>query len=333
MRYWNTRREYSTGKAHSVKIQQLECVLRIADNGNSISAAAAALHTSQPGVSRQLQLLEAELGLEIFRRTRNRIVGLTEPGAMVVDRARRILAEIGALASLGEDLASSDRGPLTIATTHTQARYVLPAVIGRYVADFPNVQVSLKQGDPEGICRLVDDGEADIAIGTEVLHSYPRLVHLPCFTLDRVLVAPEGHPLLTTDRLTLEAVAAYPLITYDSRFSGYWKVRGAFERAGLPLRVVLSAIDADVCKTYVRMGLGVAILTAIAFDAQRDEGLAAVPVDHLFASSTTYVKLRSGAYLRPYLLDFLHRLSPRLTPTVVREAVEGTAIVPDRAQT
>lgn len=304
-----------------MKFQQLECVLRIVENGNSISAAAAALHTSQPGVSRQLQLLENELGIEIFHRTRNRVVGLTEPGALVVERARRVLSEVEALTSLREDLAASDRGPLTIATTHTHARYVLPDVIGSFVSDYPNVQISLKQGDPEGICRLVDDGEADLAIGTEVLTSYPRLVNLACFSLDRVVVAPDGHPILDEDELTLESIAAHPVIAYDSRFSGYWKVREAFERAGLTPKVVLSAIDADVCKTYVRMGLGIAILTSIAFDRRRDDGLSARAADHLFASSTTYVKLRSSLYLRPYMLDFLHRLAPRLTPAAVRHGM------------
>ncbi|MBO0876603.1 MAG: HTH-type transcriptional regulator CysB, partial [Pseudonocardia sp.] len=267
------------------------------------------------------QLLEAELGVEIFRRTRNRIVGLTEPGRLVVERVRRILGDVQSLASLREDLAASDRGTLTIATTHTQARYVLPGVIGRYVHDYPNVQISLKQGDPEGICRLVDTGEADLAIGTEIQGSFPRLVDLPCFALDRVVVAPQGHPILEAERLTLDLIASYPVITYDSRFSGYWKVRSAFERAGLSPRVVLSAIDADVCKTYVRMDLGIAILTAIAFDAEQDAGLAAVAADHLFESSTTSVKLRSNIYLRPYLLDFLNRLSPRLTPGAVQQAL------------
>jgi LysR family transcriptional regulator, cys regulon transcriptional activator len=304
-----------------VKIQQLECVLEIVENGNSISAAAAALHTSQPGVSRQLQLLEAELGIEIFHRTRNRIVGLTEPGEIVVETARRIVGDVEALASLREDLSASDRGTLTIATTHTQARYVLPNVIGPYVTDYPDVQISLKQGDPEGICRLVDEGEADLAIGTEVTQSFPRLVNLPCFTLDRVVVAPEGHPVLDAGELTLELLASHPIITYDSRFSGYWKVRSAFQRAGLDPQVVLSAIDADVCKTYVRMGLGIAILTAIAFDPKRDDGLVAVAADHLFESSTTYVKLRPGIYLRPYVLEFIRRLAPRLTPDAVRSAL------------
>jgi LysR family cys regulon transcriptional activator len=221
-------------------------------------------------VSRQLQLLESELGIEIFHRTRNRVVGLTEPGALVVERARRALSEVEALTSLREDLAASDRGPLTIATTHTHARYVLPDVIGSFVSDYPNVQISLKQGDPEGICRLVDDGEADLAIGTEVLTSYPRLVNLACFSLDRVVVAPDGHPILDEDELTLESIA---------------------------------------------------ILTSIAFGRRRDDGLSARAADHLFASSTTYVKLRSSLYLRPYMLDFLHRLAPRLTPAAVRQGM------------
>jgi LysR family cys regulon transcriptional activator len=305
-----------------MKFQQLECVLAIVRNGNSISAAAAALHTSQPGVSRQLQLLESELGIEIFQRTRNRIVGLTEPGEMVVAHARRIVDDVSALASLHDDLAATDRGALTIATTHTQARYVLPGVIGPYVADHPNVRIGLSQGDPDSICRLVDDGEADLAIGTETERAYPNLVSLPCFDLQRVVVAPEGHPVLTNDPLTLTAVAAHPLITYDARYSGHRKARAAFERAGLHPTTVLSAIDADVCKTYVRTGLGIAILTGIAFDAQADVGLVAVPADHLFEASTTYVRMRANLYLRPYMLEFLLRLSPRLTPAVVRRALD-----------
>lgn len=303
-----------------MKFQQLECVLAIVRNGNSISAAAAALHTSQPGVSRQLQLLEGELGIEIFRRTRNRIVGLTEPGEMVVAHARRIVDDVAALASLQDDLAATDRGTLTIATTHTQARYVLPDVIGPYVAAHPDVHIRLRQGDPDSICRLVADGEADVALGTETERDYPDLVSLPCFDLERVVVAPEGHPITAIRPLTLEAVAAHPLITYDARYSGHRKSRAAFERAGLDPTVVLSAIDADVCKTYVRTGLGIAILTGIAFDTRADVGLVAIPADHLFEGSTTSVRLRANLYLRPYMLDFLRRVSPRLTPAVVRRA-------------
>ena len=304
-----------------MKLQQLHYVLAIADHGNHLSAAATALHTSQPGVSRQLQLLETELGFEIFARTRNRIDGLTEPGRLVVEIAKRIMSDVDALGSLKADLAASDRGTLTIATTHTQANYVLPRVIAAFVADYPEVQIILKQGDPEGICALVDAGEADMAIGTESLHTFPDLVNLPCFTMPRVVVAPDGHPILDGAALTLERIAEFPIITYDSRFSGHWKVRSAFERAGLEPKVVLSAIDAGVCKTYVKMGLGLAILTKITFDEDQDTGLHALDADHLFESSTTYIKMRPNTYLRPYLLDFVHRIAPRLTPDTVRAAL------------
>ncbi|MTD53312.1 LysR substrate-binding domain-containing protein [Amycolatopsis pithecellobii] len=302
-----------------MKLQQLHYVLEIVNHGNHLSAAAEALHTSQPGISRQLQLLESELGFDIFARSRNRIEGLTEPGELVVDLARRIMSDVAALSSLKADLQATDRGTLTIATTHTQANYVLPKVIGPFVADFPDVQVVLKQGDPEGICALVQAGEADLAIGTESLHSFPDLVNLSCFALPRVVVAPAGHPILDAPELTLQRIAEYPIISYDSRFSGHWKVRTAFERAGLEPKVVLSAIDAGVCKTYVKMGLGLAILTKITFDPEQDNGLRALDADHLFESSTTCIKLRRNIYLRPYLLEFIHRFASRLTPDIVRE--------------
>lgn len=311
-----------------MKLQQLNYVLEIVNHGNHISAAANALHTSQPGVSRQLQQLESELGFDIFVRTRNRIDGLTEPGKLVVDIAKRIVGDIDALASLKADLAATNRGTLTIATTHTQANYVLPKVIGPFVAAFPEVQVILKQGDPEGICELVDAGEADMAIGTEALHLFPGLVNLPCFRMPRVVVAPVGHPILDGAELTLPRIAEYPIITYDSRFSGHWKVRTAFERAGLELRVVLSAIDAGVCKTYVKMGLGLAILTSITFDAEQDTGLRALDAAHVFESSTTYIKMRPNTYLRPYLLEFIRRFAPQLTPDVVRAALSSGSPVP-----
>ena len=303
-----------------MKLQQLQYVLEIVNRGNNISAAANALHTSQPGMSRQLQMLESELGFEIFFRTRNRIEGLTEPGTLVVDIAKRIISEVGALTSLKADLAATNRGTLTIATTHTQANYVLPKVIGPYISTFPEVQVVLNQGDPEGICELADAGEADLAIGTDVLHRYPGLVSLPCFTMPRVVVAPAGHPILD-DELTLRRIAEYPIIAYDSRFSGHWKVRAAFETAGLSPKVVLSAIDAGVCKTYVRMGLGLAILTSITFDQAQDTGLLARDAAHLFESSTTYIKMRPNIYLRPYLLEFIRQFAPQLTPDVVRKAL------------
>jgi LysR family cys regulon transcriptional activator len=302
-----------------VKLQQLEYVLEIVKQGFHISAAAAALDTSQPVISRQLQLLEAEIGLPIFARTRNHIEGLTEAGVVVVDIAKRIMSDVDNLATLKNALLSSDHGTLTIATTHTQAKYVLPKVIGPFVAAYPDVQVILKQGNPTGICEMVDEGVADLALGTEPLEVFSSLVRLPCFALDRVVVAPANHPLLDCDELTLVDIVKYPIITYDDRYSGNWKVLGAFESAGLEPMVVLSAIDADICKTYVAMGLGIGILTAVTYDEERDRGLRALRAEHLFDSSVTYVNLRAGIYLRAYLLDFIQRIAPQLTPDVVRE--------------
>jgi len=305
-----------------MKLQQLEYVLEIVKQGFHISGAANSLYTSQPSVSRQLQQFEEELGFAIFERSRNHIEGLTPAGEMVVEIAKRVMSDVGDLASLKDDLMSSNRGTLTIATTHTVANYVLPDVIRSFIKAYPDVQVVLIQSDPEGICALADEGTADLAIGTDSLSAHPRLVELPCFTLDRVVVVPDGHPLLARGEITLEDVAAYPIITYDHHFSGYWKVRAAFEAAGLDPKVALSAIDAGVCKTYVSAGLGIAVLTSVTFDAQRDAGLRSIPAGHLFQSSTTSIRIRANTFLRPYLLDFVHRVSPRLTPEVVRAMVQ-----------
>lgn len=304
-----------------MKLQQLEYVLAIVDHDNHLSAAAKALHTSQPGVSRQLRMLESELGLEAFHRTKNRIIELTEPGKLIVQIARRIMSDVETLQALEVDLMSSDQGALTIATTHTQARYILPKVIGPFVRDHPNVRITLLQGDVNGIYEMVRSGDADLAIGTESQRSFPDLLSLPCFELKRVLVAPAGHPILEIGEPTLDDIAKYPIITYNSQFSGYWRVMAAFERAGLQINVALSAIDADVCKTYVGMGLGLAIMTAACFDDSVDVQLRSLPVSHLFESSTTYVRMRPSTYPRPYLLEFIHRYAPQYTCERVRTAL------------
>jgi LysR family cys regulon transcriptional activator len=317
-----------------MKLQQLEYVLEIVKQGFHISSAANSLYTSQPSVSRQLQQFEEELGFSIFERSRNHIEGLTPAGEIVVDIAKRVMSDVGDLASLKDDLMSSNRGTLTIATTHTVANYILPDVIRSFITAYPEVQVVLIQSDPEGICALVDEGKADLAVGTDSRGVHPRLVELPCFTLDRVIVVPTGHALLDKDEITIEDVARYPIITYDQHFSGYWKVRAAFDAAGLEPKVALSAIDAGVSKTYVSAGLGIAVLTSVTFDPQHDIGLHAIPASHLFESSTTSIKIRANTYLRPYLLDFVNRVSPRLRPEVVREIVQrGSERGSDRAAT
>lgn len=306
-----------------MKLQQLRYVVEIAKHGNHLTAAADALNTSQPGVSRQIQLLELELGFEIFQRTRNRIIGITEPGTHVLGIAQRVTSDIAALQTLKSDMNSESRGTLTIGTTHTQARYILPKVIEGFVKRYPDVQLVLKQGDPEEICAQVEGGDADFAIGPQTVRQFPNLVQLPCFELPRCVVARHGHPILDGPELTLETVASYPIITYDPRYSGRWKVMEAFREAGLEPKIILSAIDADVCKTYVELGLGVAILTAIAYDSDRDIGLQARDASHLFTSSFINISLRPNIYLRPFMVDFIASIAPQYTKPLLREILRN----------
>ncbi|TCT03290.1 LysR substrate-binding domain-containing protein [Aquabacter spiritensis] len=304
-----------------MKLQQLRYVLEIVRQNNHLSAAAEALHTSQPGVSRQVQLLEAELGFEIFLRTRNRIIGPTEPGRQVLEIAKRVVTDMAALRALKDDVSSGAQGTLTIGTTHTQARYVLPRVIEEFVTSHPDVQLELRQGNPEDICTMVDSGEADLAIGTDTINALPNLVKLPCFSLPRSVVARKDHPILGAEHLTLEAIARYPIISYDQRYSGRWRVMNAFTKAGLEPKILLSAIDADVCKTYIELGLGIGVLTNITYNPARDAELGARDASHLFEPSTIFISLRANTYLRGFMLDFIKAVAPQLTPAVVRGAL------------
>ncbi len=307
-----------------MKLQQLRYILEIVRQNNHLSAAAEALHTSQPGVSRQVQLLEAELGFEIFLRTRNRIIGPTEPGRLVLEIAKRVVTDMAALKALKEDVNSGTHGTLTIGTTHTQARYVLPHVIQEFVKSHPDVQLVLRQGNPEDICTMVDAGEADIAIGTDTINALPNLVKLPCFSLPRSVVARKDHPILQIEKLTLEEIAKYPIISYDQRYSGRWRVMNAFTKAGLDPKIIFSAIDADVCKTYVELGLGIGVLTTITYNPIRDVDLGARDASDLFEPSTIFISLRSNTYLRGYMLDFIKAVAPQLTPAVVRAALRDS---------
>jgi LysR family transcriptional regulator, cys regulon transcriptional activator len=309
-----------------VKLQQLRYAWEVYRRGNHISAAAEALHTSQPGISKQIKLLESELGFEIFARRRNRIVGLTEPGREVVSAAQRILTDVDNLRNLGEDYSSPSAGSLTIATTHTQARYVLPKVIERFVKRYPAIRIGLRQGNPTQVCEFVEAGHADIAIGTETTRAFPNLVMLPCFQLNRSVIVKRGHPLLKVKKLTLEEIAKYPIITYDPAYSGYWRVTEAFRKAGIEPNVIFGAVDADVSKTYVEHGLGIAILTTIAFDPHHDRGLRARDASHLFAPSTSYITLRANTYLRKFVYDFIKSVAPALEPEVVKAALKKSKV-------
>lgn len=312
----------------SMKLRQLKYVVEVHRRGNHISAAAEALHTSQPGLSKQIQLLESELGVEIFQRKRNKVVGLTEPGREVLEIAQRILNDVDNLHSVRAEYDEREQGALTIATTHTYARYVLPKVVEKFMKRYPLVRLGLQQGNPTQICEAVESGEADFALGTEPLRPFPRLAMLPCFPISRSIIAKKGHPILRAKNLTLEELAKYPIIAHDRQRSGSWKVMDAFHTAGIEPNIIFGAVDADVGKTYVELGLGVAILATVAVDPAHDRELRARDASHLFESSTTYISLRAHSYLRRYVYDFIRTLAPALTPEVVRAAVQGNDTQP-----
>ncbi len=300
-----------------MKLLQLRHVVEVFRHDNNISKTAEAIHVSQPAISKQIQMLEDELGFDIFERSRNRIVGITEPGRAMIAIAQRILSDIEDLNRLGSEITNKDYGTLTVATTHTQARYLLPRVVEQFLQLYPNVQLNLRQGNPTTICEIVEAGEADIAIGTEVKKSFPKLVRYPSITLPKSIVTKVGHPLMRLRKPTLEQIAQYPIITYDPAYGGHWKVINAFANAGIEPRIVLGALDSDVSKTYVGLGLGIAVLSSHAFDKSRDRGLVAKDASYLFESSTAYVTLRAKSYLRGFTYDFLRCFDPRLTRELI----------------
>jgi LysR family cys regulon transcriptional activator len=313
-----------------MNLRQIVTLCEVVDQGLKLSAAAKALHRSQPSITRQLQELEEELGTPLFLRKRNKILELTPHGREILTSARRIVRELHNIRSASDDSTAAARGAFTVATTHTQARYSLPRVIRQFKSEFPHVQLSLRQGTPVQCVELVARGAVDIAICTETPDAPDDIVGIPSYRLNRSVVVPRGHPLLKVKPLTLEAVARYPIITYDEGFSGRWVLDRAFSDRGLAPNVVLSAIDADVSKAYVEMGLGIAILATIAFDARRDSQLRSIDARHLFPASTLRVAVRRHAYLRPYMLAFIGMFAPRLAPVSIERALAGEAVAKPR---
>jgi LysR family cys regulon transcriptional activator len=306
-----------------MKLQQLRYLVEVERRGLSVSAAAEALFTSQPGVSKQIGLLEEELGVTIFERSGKRLTAVTAPGRIVLDMARRVLSEAQNMKRVGADYAAESSGILSIATTHTQARYTLPPVIQRFVQRHPAIRLHIQQGSPLQVAAWVLDGSADVGIATEALDRHAELVTLPCFQWAHLVVTLRGHPLLAQRPLTLAALAEFPLITYDATFTGRSRIDKAFERQGLRPNVMLTAIDSDVIKTYVALGLGVGIIAAMAFDPVRDDALAAMSATHLFEGNTTRLAFRRDAWLRGYEYDFMELLAPQLTRPMVEAALKG----------
>lgn len=309
-----------------MKLQQLRFVREVLRSGLNVSAAAETLYTAQPGVSNQIKLLEDELQVQIFERNGKRLVGVTEPGKIILRMTERILQETENIKRVGAEFSNETKGSLTIATTHTQARYALPPVIKVFRESYPDVRLHLAQGSPTQIAEMVATGAADIAVATEAIHLFEDLIMMPCYEWNRCVVALAGHPVLDERPLTLEVIAKYPLITYDFAFAGRSKINEAFAAKGLQPNVIMTAIDSDVIKTYVELGLGIGLLAAMAFDDQRDVRLRSADVGHLFASSTTRIGIRRGMFLRGYMYAFIELFAPHLTRNVMNEAMAQGAV-------
>jgi LysR family transcriptional regulator, cys regulon transcriptional activator len=305
-----------------MKLQQLRYLCEVANQGLNLSKAAEILHTSQPGISKQIRLLENELGVDIFVRNGKRVVETTPPGKAIIEIAERMLRDAKNLKQVGQEFANEAIGSLTIATTHTQARYALPSAIKHFTARYPKVKLILRQGSPTQISELVTSGIADIAIATEAIELFDELVMLPCYQWNRCIVVPPRHPLLRLEKLTLEAIAQYPIITYDFAFTGRSKINQAFDAGKLVPNVVLTAIDADVIKTYVELGLGIGILAQMAFDPKRDKHLRSIDASHLFEPSTTRIGIGRNSYLRGYVYDFIEIFAPHLNHAAIKAAMK-----------
>lgn len=307
-----------------MNLHQFRFVQEAARRNLNLTEAAKALHTSQPGVSKAIIELEEELGIEIFARHGKRLKRITEPGQHVLRSIELILREVGNLKRIGEQFSAQDSGTLSIATTHTQARYVLPAPVAKLRAAYPKVNVSLHQGSPDQVARMVLDEVAEVGIATESLADYPDLVTLPCYEWQHMLVMPTGHPLAAKERISLEDLAAEPLITYHPSFTGRTRIDAAFAQKKLHPRIALEAIDSDVIKTYVRLGLGIGIVAEMAV---REDGsnsdLVVRPLGALFGQNVARIAFKRSAYLRNFVLEFAHMLSDRLDRNLIAKALSG----------
>ena len=307
-----------------MNLHQFRFVREAVRRGLNLTEAAKALHTSQPGVSKAILELEEELGVDIFQRHGKRLRRVTEPGQLVLASIERILQEVENLRRIGDEFSRQESGTLSIAATHTQARYMLPGPVALLRRRFVDVRVALHQGNPEQVAQMLLDGAADIGLATESLEAHEELITLPCYDWQHVVVVPSGHPLASGEPPTLEQLAREPLVSYHPSFTGRKRIDQAFAQRRLHPDVVLEAIDSDVIKTYVRLGLGVGIVAEMAMrDEPPDSGLVARPVGHLFGRNVTRVAFRRGAYLRHFVYTFAELLSDRLTRALIERAVAG----------
>jgi len=303
-----------------MKLQQLRYIWEVAHHELNVSATAQSLYTSQPGISKQIRLLEDELGVEVFSRSGKHLTRITPAGEAILRTAGEILRKVESIKQVAQEFSNETKGSLSIATTHTQARYALPPVIESFIGKYPDVSLHMHQGTPMQISEMAADGSVDFAIATEAMELFSDLIMLPCYRWNRCVLVPKGHPLTQLSQLTLEEVARHPLVTYVFGFTGRSKLDEAFMERGLAPRVVFTAADADVIKTYVRLGLGVGIVAKMAYDPEEDSDLVALDASDLFSASVTKIGFRRGTFLRGFMYEFIEQFAPHLTKEIVSEA-------------
>lgn len=303
-----------------MKLQQLRYIWEVAHHDLNVSATAQSLFTSQPGISKQIRLLEDELGVEIFSRSGKHLTHVTPAGEVILQAAGEVLRKVEGIKNVAQEFADDRKGSLSIATTHTQARYALPPVIASFIQRYPDVALHMNQGTPMQIAEMASEGAVDFAIATEAMELFSNLVMLPCYHWNRCVLVPVDHPLTRVPRLSLDDVAAHPIVTYVFGFTGRSKLDEAFTAAALTPKVVFTAADADVIKTYVRLGLGIGIVARMAHDEKAEPDLVALDATHLFAPSVTHIGCRRGTFLRGFMYQFIEDFAPHLTRDLVQQA-------------
>lgn len=308
-----------------MKLQQLRYIWEVAHHDLNVSATAQSLYTSQPGISKQIRLLEDELGVEIFSRSGKHLTRITPAGEAILKTTGEILRKVESIKQVAQEFSNDKKGSLSLATTHTQARYVLPKIIKNFIERYPEVSLHMHQGTPMQISEMAADGTVDFAIATEAMELFSDLIMMPCYEWNRTIVVPKNHPLCQLPELTLEEVAKYPIVTYVFGFTGRSKLDEAFMERGLVPRIVFTAADADVIKTYVRLGLGVGIIAKMAVDEVIDDDLVALDSSHLFKPSITKIGFRRGTFIRGFMYEFIESFAPHLSRSMVEEAYSCTS--------
>ncbi|SIS58080.1 HTH-type transcriptional regulator CysB [Neptunomonas antarctica] len=305
-----------------MKLQQLRYIWEVSRHDLNVSATAQSLYTSQPGISKQIRLLEDELGVEVFARSGKHLTRVTPAGEAILEVAGQILQKVESIKQVAQEFSDEKKGSLALATTHTQARYALPKAITEFIKSYPDVSLHMHQGTPMQISEMAADGTVDFAIATEAMTHFSDLIMMPCYRWNRSVIVPKDHPLTQIQKLTLNDLAEFPIVTYVFGFTGRSKLDDAFSREGLEPKVVFTAVDSDVIKTYVRLNLGVGIVATMAYEPEIDKDLVVLDASHLFEASTTKIGFRKGTFLRGYMYEFIELFAPHLTKDVVKRVLE-----------